>query len=251
MTALAPEALTATGGKSAKGHTLIELYIITDNGGFTHHNAGTVVNEEILTDSCTGVNVDAGNAVGMLSHNSGKHRHVQGIQHMSKPVHSNGKQTGICKNNLRHIRCCRVTLIGGLQIRLHHRPNFRNLPEKRHSSLLRMGFSSSFLLTRALIHQRKLVGQVVHHVLDEHRQIMLGIIHTVVFILKITGEHDSAKLINNGNHHILIRSAMHFQLVNIPLTAVIVQNSIYQRFNFLFKGCHFLHLPFFFSLFIS
>ena len=130
MTAFASQALAAPGRQRAKGNALINFYIVANNGGFTDNNAGAVVDEEVLTHGGAGVNVNAGDAVGVLCHNPGEHRHIQGVQHVGQPVYGNGKQTGIGKNNLCHTGGCRVAVIGSLQVRLHHRPHGGNLPEE-------------------------------------------------------------------------------------------------------------------------
>ena len=58
MTFLAPETLTATGGKGAQGHALVDLHPVTDDGGFADDDAGAVVDEEILADGGTVIGRD-------------------------------------------------------------------------------------------------------------------------------------------------------------------------------------------------
>ena len=73
MAALASQALPATGRERTQSHTLIDLHVVTDHRGLTHDDTGTVVNEEKLTHSGAGMDIDAGNAMGVLCHNSGNH----------------------------------------------------------------------------------------------------------------------------------------------------------------------------------
>ena len=113
-----------------------------------------------------------------------------------------------------------------------------------------MALGVRFCFTRTLIHQRKLVTQVVHHILNEHREVVLSVVHPVGFILKIAGENNSAKLFNDVNHHVPVRLAVQLQLIDIPLALVVHQNGVYQRFNFFFKGCHLRPSLYFFYLFI-
>ena len=92
---------------------------------------------------------------------------------------------------------------------------------------------------------------MAHHILDEQRQIVLGVIHPVDFVLEIAGKYDSPELFDDVNYHILVRLTVLFQLVNIPVALVIVKNIVYQSFNFFFKGCHNGSSPRFYYLFIS
>mgnify|MGYP001016507326 FL=1 len=60
MTAHIPKLLSALGGERAECYTLIELDMAADDGCFTDHDAGTVVNKEIFADGCTRMDVDTG-----------------------------------------------------------------------------------------------------------------------------------------------------------------------------------------------
>ena len=47
MALLAPEALASPCGKSSDGNALIDLHIITDDGGLAYNDAGSVIYEEV------------------------------------------------------------------------------------------------------------------------------------------------------------------------------------------------------------
>ena len=79
VTALAPQTLSAPGGKTAKGHTLVDLHILADHCGLTNNDTCAVVDEEIFANGSAGVNIDTGDTVGMLRHNSGNHGYIKGI----------------------------------------------------------------------------------------------------------------------------------------------------------------------------
>src|SRR5262245_46297648 len=49
---------------------LVDLNIVTDNGGLTDHHTGAVVNGKSGTYLCTRVNIDAGFTMGMLAKQS-------------------------------------------------------------------------------------------------------------------------------------------------------------------------------------
>ena len=249
VAALAPQALTAPGGQRAQGHTLVNLYIVADNGGFTDNDACTVVNEEVLADSCAGVDVDTGDAVRMLGHNSRQHRYIQKIQFVSQTVDSDGIQTGVGENDLCHTGGGGVAVIGRLQIGLHHSPNLGDSPEEFQTNLLRVSLSGFFILAVVCKHQSHLAVQVEHHILNEHGEVVLCVVAAVVFILKVAGEYNSAELFNDVDDHILVRLTELFDLVDVPVALVITQNGIHYGFNFLFIGSHTKIPPFTISLY--
>ncbi len=84
---LAPQALPAPGGQRAQGHALIQLYIFTDDRRFSHDDAGSVIDKEILSDGSTGVDIDTGHTVGVFGHNSGQHGYIKGVKHVGQTVH--------------------------------------------------------------------------------------------------------------------------------------------------------------------
>ena len=79
MPALTPKALTASGRQTTQCHALIDLNMIADHRGLTNNNACTVVNKEKSSNGCAGMDVDTGDAMGMLCHNSGDHGHIKSI----------------------------------------------------------------------------------------------------------------------------------------------------------------------------
>jgi len=79
VTLFVGQSLTAAGGKCTQCDTLIDLDVIADGSGFTDYDTGTVVNEEAFADSRTGVDVNAGLAVGIFGHHAGQIRHAHFI----------------------------------------------------------------------------------------------------------------------------------------------------------------------------
>ena len=133
MAFLAPEVLTAPGSEGAQGYALIDLHMVADDGGLTHHDAGAVVDEEVAADGGAGVDVDAGDAVGVLRHDSRNQRHPQRIQNMGQPVDGDGKQPGVAEDDLIHAGSGGIPVKEGLHIGLGHSPHPRDSPEKFHA----------------------------------------------------------------------------------------------------------------------
>ena len=71
-----PQALAASGGKAAQGNALIDPHVAADDGCLSDDDAGAVVDEEMVANGGTGVDIDARQAMGIFRHNSGNHRHL-------------------------------------------------------------------------------------------------------------------------------------------------------------------------------
>ena len=50
MTLFSLQRLATAGGECAQGDALVDLYMVTDGGGFADNDTGAVVNEEIFAD---------------------------------------------------------------------------------------------------------------------------------------------------------------------------------------------------------
>ncbi len=233
----APQALAAPGGQGTQGHALVELDVVADDRGLAHHNAGAVVDEEILADGCPGVDINAGDAVGMLRHHARQHGHPQGIQHMRHAVNRNGEQAGVAEHDFIGAVGGGVAVVEGLHVRLAHRADFGDFPEKLQADLLRP------LLRRVLVqllpqHHGDLLVEVVHHVLNEHGEVIAGIVHPVAFIPGRAGVGDAQELMDDVRHRLLVRVDEGVELVDVPPVAVILQNAVYNALDLLFNGRH-------------
>ena len=78
-----------------------------------------MVDEEIVADLRSGMDVYARVAVGILGHHPGQDGDLQMIQLMGHPVHQNGKQAGVGEQDLLPGSGSGVAVKGGLQIHLH------------------------------------------------------------------------------------------------------------------------------------
>ena len=70
-----------------------------------------MVDEEALADGGAGVDVDAGEAVGVFGDDSGNQGHIGQIELVGNAVAGNGEEAGVAEDGLGRARCGRVALI--------------------------------------------------------------------------------------------------------------------------------------------
>ena len=87
-------------------------------------------------------------------------------------------------------------------------------------------------------HQAHLTAEIVHHILNEHGQVMLCVIDLIVFLPEVAREHDAPQLFDQVDDHILVRLPGLGHLVDLPIAGVILQDRLHHRFNSLFHGRH-------------
>ena len=103
-------------GKRAKGDTLINANVFANSRGLTDNHTGSMIDHKALTYLGTGMNVDAGDTMGILGHNARQQWHAAFKQLMGDPVNRNGKDTWIAKNNLIKAFGCGIPFIRCLNI---------------------------------------------------------------------------------------------------------------------------------------
>ena len=118
MTTHIAQFLTAFGGKGTKCNALIQFDMAADDGCFTDHDAGTVVNKEIFADGCTRMDVDTGFAVCLFRHHTRDKRNTKQKQLMRQTVYRDGIKSRIRKYDLVFAACSRIAIVSGLQIGL-------------------------------------------------------------------------------------------------------------------------------------
>ena len=237
MTLLSLQGLTAAGGEGAQGNALVDLHMVTDGGGFADDNAGAVVNEEVLSDGCAGVDVDTGDGMGMLRHDSGQHGNAHGVQNMGQTVDGDGVKTGIAVDDLIHTESSGVTFKESFHVGLGNGPDGRDFPEEGQTQFLGL-FLGSGLFHGAQKHQTDLLVQVVHHIFDQHGQIVPGVVDPVGLFLGIAGIDDAQQLADHIDNDLLVGITFGSQFVNGTAVAVILQNGVHNAFDLGFNGSH-------------
>ena len=123
---------------------------------------------------------------------------------MGKTVYCNGKQTRVTEDNLIHAECRRVTGIECFYICLGNGPDTGNCPEESKADLLGLFSSFRFFHLGAQNHGDLLV-QVIHHVFNEHGQIVTGVVDTVGLIATAAGVDDAHQLPDHIDDDSLVR----------------------------------------------
>ncbi len=229
--------MTAAGCQRTQCYALIDFHMTSDNRCLTDDDSGAVVNEEIVADGRTGVDVNAGCAVGMLCHHPGEHGYIHFIQHMCQPVNRNGEQTGVAEDDFICAVGGRVTVVKCFHICLAQGAYGWDLAEEGKADFLRAAFRFCLLHVFAK-DQRDLLIQIVHDILNEHGEIVSGVVHPVAFVPGGPGIHNPDQLIDNIDYGFLIRVDEGVELVNLSAVTVIVQNTVYDSLNLLFNGGH-------------
>ena len=185
----AAQVLTAAGGERAERHALIDLDVVADHGRFTDNDARAVVNEEVLTDRRARVDVDTGQAVGVLRHDARYQRNAEQKQLVGDSRGKDCVQARIGANDL-------VLVIGG-GVAFIERLNFGfdvfaylryfikevkgdPLGHLRDRFLIRVA-----VLGRVFQHDRRLLDEVVDDILYQNGNVIFDRIGAVVAVAVI------------------------------------------------------------------
>lgn len=101
---------------SSERHTLIQLDIVSEDGGSADYHAGSVVDGEAFANGGCGVYVDTRFAMGLLAYHAGYYRHIELYQLMGYAVVADGAYAGIAIYHLLGGGCSRVASVGGVDI---------------------------------------------------------------------------------------------------------------------------------------
>ena len=82
------------------------------------HDAGAMIDKEILVDRSARMDIDACQPVSMLCHNSRNQRNTHGKQFMGNPVNGDSVDSRIGVNNLFHAVSGGIAVISRLNVRL-------------------------------------------------------------------------------------------------------------------------------------
>jgi len=111
--------------KRAERHAVVELDPVAEAAGFPDHDAGTVIDEEVIADLGSRVNVDPGLAVGVPRHDARDDLLAHLVEAMRQPIGRNRDDARVGGDDLSVARRGRIPLIGGFEIRGYQVANGR------------------------------------------------------------------------------------------------------------------------------
>ena len=123
---------------------------------------------------------------------------------MSHAVNCDGKQTGVAEDDFVGAVGSGIAIVKGLHICLAHCPDGGKLAEKFQTQQLCPFLGLGFLHLKPQ-HNGNLLVEVVHHVLNEHGQVVAGIVHPVALIPGRAGVADAQQLADNVRDRLLVR----------------------------------------------
>ena len=183
----------------------------------------------MLTDACTGMNIDPRLAVGVLRHNPWNIWDVHQRQFVSYTVNGDCIKSGISEDNLCSVPSCRISIKGCIYIRIEILSDLWNLGEKIEADVLSyfLAFSSIDIPETLVIYKNnlKLLTQIVHYVLNENSNPVLGGVCAINFISVKARIYYHNQLLQYIYNHVLIRLSEESHLVNSPVVVVIRQNA--------------------------
>ena len=102
----------------AEGDAVVELHTVSDDAGFADNHAGTVIDEKMRADFCSGMNIDSRATVSPLGHHAREKGNLCDVEQMSHPLDGNRFEAGIGQDNFLKTTGCGVSRKGGLHIGL-------------------------------------------------------------------------------------------------------------------------------------
>ena len=115
----------------AQGHMLVQLDIAADGGRLTDDDTGAVIDEKRIPDLSAGMDVDPGQAVGILRHHARQKGYPVNVQHMRQTVGADGLEGRIAEDDLVHAFCRGIPLIGGDKVGLELASDLRKVLKQR------------------------------------------------------------------------------------------------------------------------
>ena len=157
---------------------------------------------------------------------------------MGQTVDRDGEEAGVAEDDLVLGSGGGVAVVCGLDVGLDQGPDPGNGIEERQAHLFRPFRCPGGLRAVGLEHQGGLAVEVVHHILDQHGQVVLDIIEAVGFVPVEAGIDDSQQLLDHIGDDCLVGVAEQVDLVDVPVAVVVAENGVDDGFDLLFDQIH-------------
>ena len=174
--------------------------MIADLGGLADDNARRMVDEEVLANFSTGVDVDAGAAVRILGHDARHQRHIKLVELVGNAINPDCEEARVRVDDLFLRLSSRVTVEGCLDILVEQLLNRGNLAQHRraHLTCALVDFLECHLV--AIAEQQSLAHLLDKVVLDAQDGVadkVLRIGRRLGTVAEIPREHDVADVLED------------------------------------------------------
>ena len=107
--------------QSSQRHALIKLDVVFDGAGLADNDSRAVIYKEVFAYLGAGVDVDAGETVGVFGHHTGDELGAQHVMPVGYAVDAYGLERGVGEHDLGLAPRRGVTLVGGADVGLGQR----------------------------------------------------------------------------------------------------------------------------------
>ena len=153
----------------------------------------------------------------------------------SQAVDGAGQKSRIAQDDLVFTEGCRVTLIGGLHIRVHQRPDMGNPLQKINRQFLGRHAELEIRLCRIFLLEtegdRDLFLQVIDDILDHHCDPAVIIVASEFPGPVIAGKQNVEQLVDDVYDRRAVRLVKDIHVIYIPAVLIILQNPVRDALN--------------------
>ena len=136
---------------------MIDAHVLSDHRRLADDDAGTMVDAEVFTDRCTGIDVDAGLLVGILTDDPRKDRHTRLIKFVGDAMIDQSLKAGKAQNDLGTGLCGRIAIVQSFQILVQHFLHGRKALQKTIRDILMVHIDFGDLLVQIVFYCGKYV----------------------------------------------------------------------------------------------
>ena len=168
-----------------------------------------MVDEEVLADGGAGVDVNAGETVGVLGHDAGNEGHLQQVQLMCQAVDHDGVETGVGEDDLVGVERCRVAHKGGFHVHGQVGLDAGQGLDELAGDGLRLGLPGGFIRVAVLValeeRQGDLAGQAGINLVQNGADIVFCGVMAHFFLDEVVREQHGLELLDDGDDGALVR----------------------------------------------
>ena len=158
----------------SQGDTLIQFHMVPDDRGLPYHDAGAVINKEMLADGRAGMNINPGFFMGKFRHDPGDQGHIQLIQFVRQAVDGDRVEAGIADHDLFPSAGRRIALVQGFNVQQQEPLHFRQPAGKGFHRFLRLDLRRFFRLIHKPQRRGDLPIQLLQGAGQQHAVALLG-----------------------------------------------------------------------------